>query len=930
MKMNRFTAILSVLAVMGLFLMPAHAQVDIYNVGSDRQLFIDNAFFDQSTNVGLQLHQPTKTGQKVLQSDKPWESIMLNWFSVIQDQGVVDNQAKYRMWYAAYDLDGDWTSGNDNTSFCYAESRDGIHWTKPELGLFEYQGSKKNNILFRQIGPADGHSRVHGTGVFIDPTAPPEARYKAVSRGMWSGQTQPYQITGMVSPDGLKWTRLSAPICNDFADSQYSGFWDASLGKYVLYGRVFSTGSRAIGRAESSDFSQFPVLQQVLRADGNDPSNSDLYNPAAMKYAGAANVYMMFPSLFQHTPDTLDIRLAVSRDGVNWTYPDQSKAFIPLGDAKTWDSGSLYMGQGAIQAGDETWLYYSGSPKRHNVMELEDVIAQPRAYSRVTLGRDRFVSVEAGKDGGWFVTPPLRFSGNTLKLNVEVRPGGKVRVALLDEKGKALPGRGLKDCVAITGDHLDAVVRWNKGTDVGARANQPTRMRVELGNASLFGFQFAAEGKGGGKRCQAEEKADRKETEQQRDARMAWFREAKFGMFIHWGPYCMERFSRMKHMPVSKFGKFRDRFNPVKFDAKQWVAAAKGAGMKYLVITSKHHDGFAMFDTKLTDWGIMSTPFRRDPIKELAAECKKAGIKFCVYYSIMDWHHPDYVPRRPWNDVAKAKGDPDFDRYVAFMEGQLKELVTNYGPLGILWFDGEWEESWTHERGKDLYAYVRGLQPDIIINNRVGTNRIVKGGGGKTLDGGMSKGDEIVGDYGTPEQEIPAGGLPGVDWESCMTMNDHWRYNKHDQNWKSSVAMIRMLIDIASKGGNYLLNVGPTSEGLIPEPSLERLREIGKWMKTNGEAIYGVTACPFSEAPAWGRVTQKPGKLYLHVFDWPKDGKLALPAPGGKPAAAYLLADPNRVPLKVTTQQDGIVVALPAEAPDPVASVVVLDIADEP
>ena len=157
-------------------------------------------------------------------------------------------------------------------------------------------------------------------------------------------------------------------------------------------------------------------------------------------------------------------------------------------------------------------------------------------------------------------------------------------------------------------------------------------------------------------------------------------------------------------MPVSQYEKFRDQFNPVKFDAKQWVAIAKDAGMKYIVITSKHHDGFAMFDTKLTDWGIMSTPCKHDPMKDLAAACKEAGIKFCFYHSIMDWHHPDYAPRRAWNDVAK--GEPDFDRYVEFMKGQLKELVTNYGPLGILWFDGEWEDTWTHERGKDLYAYV--------------------------------------------------------------------------------------------------------------------------------------------------------------------------------------------------------------------------------
>ena len=422
-----------------------------------------------------------------------------------------------------------------------------------------------------------------------------------------------------------------------------------------------------------------------------------------------------------------------------------------------------------------------------------------------------------------------------------------------------------------------------------------------------------------------------KETKKEFDARMAWFREAKLGMFIHWGPYCVpagewkdnknygEWFLEETKMPVSEYEKFRDQFNPEKFDAKQWVAIAKDAGMKYIVITSKHHDGFAMFDTKLTNWSIMSTPWNRDPLKELADACKEADIKFCCYHSIMDWHHPDYMPRRAWNDVAK--GTPDFDNYVKFMKGQLEELVTNYGPLGILWFDGEWEDTWTQERGKDLYAYCRSLQPDIIVNNRVGKNR-------QGMQG-LSKGDDVVGDYGTPEQEIPANGLPGVDWESCMTMNNHWGYNKNDNNWKSAPDMIRMIIDIASKGGNYLLNVGPTSEGEIPEPSVERLREIGAWMKVNGESIYGTTANPFPKAPAWGRVTQKGDNLYLHVFDWPKDGKLVVPRLGKKKVAAtYLLSDPNCLPLPINEKPDSIEIVVSGPAPDKVASVVVLGLSD--
>jgi alpha-L-fucosidase len=420
------------------------------------------------------------------------------------------------------------------------------------------------------------------------------------------------------------------------------------------------------------------------------------------------------------------------------------------------------------------------------------------------------------------------------------------------------------------------------------------------------------------------------ESKADRDQRMAWFREARFGMFIHWGVYSVpagewkdkktygEWFLEETKMPVSQYEKYRDQFNLVKFDAKQWVALAKEAGVKYIVITSKHHDGFAMFDTKLTDWSIMSTPYKHDPIKDLAAACKEAGIKFCLYHSIMDWHHPDYTPRRAWNDVAaKAKATPNFDLYVKFMKGQLKELVDNYGPLGILWFDGEWENSWTHEQGKDLYAYCRSLQSDVIVNNRVGKNR-------QGMQG-LSKGNEIVGDYGTPEQEIPADGLPGVDWESCMTMNNHWGYNKDDQNWKSSASLIRMLIDIASKGGNYLLNVGPTSEGLIPAPSVERLRDMGKWLKQNGESIYGTTASPFKKL-AWGRATKKPGKIYLHVFDWPK-GELEVPGLKDEVTKAYLLADPNAA-LTVRRAENAVYVAVPAKAPDAVASVVVLEIAD--
>jgi alpha-L-fucosidase len=425
------------------------------------------------------------------------------------------------------------------------------------------------------------------------------------------------------------------------------------------------------------------------------------------------------------------------------------------------------------------------------------------------------------------------------------------------------------------------------------------------------------------------------ESPSQHDARMEWWRDARFGLFIHWGLYSVpagewqgqtnygEWILEQTHMPVSQYEKYAGQFNPVKFDATAWVRAAKAEGVKYIVITSKHHDGFGMFRSDLTDWCIRRTPFQRDPLAELAAACQAEGIRFCLYYSIMDWHHPDWGLRRDWNDVAAQAGPPDMDRYVVYMKGQLKELLTRYGPIGLLWFDGQWESPWTPERGVDLYNYVRGLQPDIIVNNRVG-KPVLTAGGGMAQTG-------AVGDYGTPEQTIPPAGLgAGVDWESCMTMNDHWGYNKFDQNWKSPETLVRNLIDCASKGGNYLLNVGPTSEGLIPEASLERLAAIGRWMQVNGEAIYGTSASPFAQRLPWGRCTQKVDggvtKLYLHVFDWPADGQLLVPGLQSQVKKAYMLADPSRQKLATKKEKEGVQIKLPADAARPISTTVVLEI----
>src|SRR5262245_55552693 len=401
-----------------------------------------------------------------------------------------------------------------------------------------------------------------------------------------------------------------------------------------------------------------------------------------------------------------------------------------------------------------------------------------------------------------------------------------------------------------------------------------------------------------------------------------WFREARFGMFIHWGVYSLlgrgEWVMNKEDIPISEYEKLPSQFNPTQFNAHDWVKLAKDAGAKYITITSKHHDGFCLFDSKLTDYDVMSTPFKRDIMKELSEACRKAGIKMCWYHSIMDWHHPDYLPRREW-ETRPAAG-ADFDRYVAHLRGQVEELLTGYGDIGVMWFDGEWESTWTHAYGKELYALCRRLQPNVIVNNRVDT--------GRSGMAGLSAGSDRAGDFGTPEQEIPKTGMPGVDWETCMTMNDHWGYNSHDDRWKSSTELIRMLVDIASKGGNFLLNVGPTAEGLLPPPAVERLDAMGRWLDVNGESIYGTAANPGLEL-AWGRCTMRETgsgtRLFLHVFEWPKNGTLVVPGLGNAIERAWLLASPKGS-LEPRRRDSDLDIAVPAVAPDATCTVVVLDV----
>lgn len=407
-------------------------------------------------------------------------------------------------------------------------------------------------------------------------------------------------------------------------------------------------------------------------------------------------------------------------------------------------------------------------------------------------------------------------------------------------------------------------------------------------------------------------------------------------MFIHWGVYAVpageyngkrsdktgEWIMEWANIPRTEYEKFATQFNPVKFDAKEWVRIAKNAGMKYIVITSKHHDGFAIYNSRISAYDIVdATPYRRDPIKDLAAEAKRQGLKLCFYYSILDWHYPAAYVDAPGKDPTAGNSTTKLkpqgkDEYLKYMKEQLRELITNYDP-GVLWFDGEWQDWWTEADGKELYLYVRSLKPDIIINNRVGR--------GRQGMQGMNKTDqEYAGDFGTPEQEIPANGLPGVDWESCMTMNTTWGFKSYDDKWKSSGEIIRNLIDIASKGGNYLLNVGPTAEGLIPAPSVERLATVGKWMRVNGESIYGTTASPFAHQLEFGRATSKSWRVYLHVFDWPTNGRIQLPAWNKVITKAYFLSTPKES-LKFESTVNGVTLQLPLQAIDPLATVVVLE-----
>lgn len=384
-------------------------------------------------------------------------------------------------------------------------------------------------------------------------------------------------------------------------------------------------------------------------------------------------------------------------------------------------------------------------------------------------------------------------------------------------------------------------------------------------------------------------------------ARTEWFREARFGMFIHWGIYAIpargEKVRMHELMPLEEYDKYFREFDPVRYDPREWAKAAKNAGMKYAVMTAKHHDGFCLFDSKLTDYKSTNTPVGRDLIREYTDAFRAEGLKVGLYYSLLDWHHPDYPS---YGDAAHPmrKNEAfmgirhDFSRYVEYMHGQVRELLTGYGKIDIIWFDysyGEMTgEKW--EAGR-LVEMVRGLQPGIIIDNRLVEKKNIR----------SEEPLPYAGDFDSPEQIIPPRGIVDdagdpIPWEACITLNDHWGYFADDHNYKTPETVIRTLVECVSKNGNLLLNVGPDARGQIPEESLAILREAGRWMDKNSDSIYG---CGISDLdkPEWGRYTQKGKMLYAHVYERGV-GPVNFNGLKGKISKARLLRDRSEMPIK--------------------------------
>jgi alpha-L-fucosidase len=396
---------------------------------------------------------------------------------------------------------------------------------------------------------------------------------------------------------------------------------------------------------------------------------------------------------------------------------------------------------------------------------------------------------------------------------------------------------------------------------------------------------------------------------------LRWFTDARFGMFVHWGPVSLKGteigWSRGAQVPADVYDDLYRRFNPAHFDAREWVMTAKTAGMKYLVITAKHHDGFCLWDSALTDYDIMAAPFGRDVLAELSAACRREGIRFCVYYSICDWHHPDYPMDSPGGRGEKP--DPDMPAYVSYMYGQLEEILATYGPVGVLWFDGHWEKPWSPAHGEQLYHHLKTLQPDLIINNRVGRKRSAadEAPGG---EGGPP------GDFDTPEQRLGAFNRERP-WETCMTLCRQWAWKPND-DMKSLAQCVQTLIRAAGGDGNLLFNVGPMPDGRIEPRQAQRLAEMGDWLSEYGRTIYGTRGGPFKPGP-WGASTCRDDSIFLFVMSWPDRGALVLPGLEKEIIQIRTLSGGEAVGQQM---DDTITLSLPEAERDAIATIIELKV----
>jgi alpha-L-fucosidase len=396
-----------------------------------------------------------------------------------------------------------------------------------------------------------------------------------------------------------------------------------------------------------------------------------------------------------------------------------------------------------------------------------------------------------------------------------------------------------------------------------------------------------------------------------------WFRGAKFGLFIHWGVYSVlgegEWVMNIKKMSVADYEPLAARFNPTKFDAAAWVALAKAAGVRYITITSKHHDGFAMFDSRLTDWDIVDrTPYKRDVLKQLADECHRQGIKLFFYYSQLDWHNPDYFPRGQTGRTAGRPERGDWQKYLDYMDGQLTELLTNYGHVAGIWFDGMWDKPDADWRLERTYSLIHRLQPQALV----GSNHHHRPFPGE--------------DFQMFEKDLPGRNTAGFNQteistlplETAETINNSWGYNSGDKNFKSTRELVRYLVRAAGNDANFLLNVGPMPDGEIQPEASARLREMGAWLRRNGESVYGTRGGPVAPQ-SWGVTTSRASRVYVHVLERPGD-TLTLPPLPARVLRARLLADRSRV--SYNEDASGLRLKLPASAPDDYDTIIVLDL----